>query len=186
MALSAWWNTQSHPFDRPTLIPVSSEARTVPARSLALIRLVWVAKGARLASRILTSAPSADVEPEQVTQHAAQSCQRDALDRTQIEHEGAQVRPERRSRFQPDRRCGLETFRAARADPAMQRHPHHVRPARRDLDAVIALADTLRGTGEVGPAAPTRRCEHVALRGGVGMKRPMRAGMRVGLRLRGG
>src|SRR3954462_6837666 len=36
-----------------------------------------------------------DVEPEQVTQHAAQSCQRDALDRTQIEHEGAQVRPER-------------------------------------------------------------------------------------------
>src|SRR3954463_4536603 len=129
MALSAWCNTQSHPFDCPTLIPVSSEARTVPARSLALIRLVWVAKGARLASRILTSAPS-DVEPEQVPQHAAQSCQRDALDRTQIDHEGAQVRPERRSRFQPDWRRGLEACRAARADPAMQRHPRHVPPAR--------------------------------------------------------
>jgi hypothetical protein len=128
----------------------------------------------------------ADVEPEQVPQHAAQSCQRDALDRTQIDHEGAQVRPERRSRFQPDWRRGLEAFRAARADPAMQRHPRHVRPARRDLDAVVTLADALRGAGDVGTAAPTRRCEHVARRGGVGMKRPMRAGMRVGLRLCGG
>ena len=39
-----------------TLIPVSSEANAVPARSRALIRLVCVAKGSRLASRMLTSA----------------------------------------------------------------------------------------------------------------------------------
>src|SRR4051812_36515019 len=68
----------------------------------------------------------------------------------------------------------------------MQRHPRHVWPARRDLDAVVTLADALRGAGDVGTAAPTRRCEHVARRGGVGMKRPMRAGMRIGLRLCGG
>jgi len=53
---------------------------------------------------------------------------------------------------------------AQRSGPSAQTHP------RRD----------------VGTAAPTRRCEHIARRGGVRMKRPMRAGMRVGLRLRGG
>ena len=57
----------------------------------------------------------------------------------------------------------------------MQRHPRDVRRDPGDFDAVVFLADALRGAGNVGPAAPTRRCEHLALRGGVGVQRPMRA-----------
>src|SRR3954468_10827183 len=53
----------------------SALAGAGPSRSLALIRLVWVAKGARLASRILTSAPSLMSSPNRSrsTQHSRAS-----------------------------------------------------------------------------------------------------------------
>ena len=126
----------------------------------------------------------ADGEPEQVRQHRAQSRQRNALHRAQIDDQGADVRPERRSRLQSRRRLGLEASGAARALAAMQRHARHIRLDPGDFDAVVFLADDLRHPGHIGAAALAGRRQDRALRGRVGVQATMRAPMRPGLRLR--
>ena len=125
----------------------------------------------------------ANVQAEQVAQHVAQSRQRNALDRAQIDHKGAQVWPERRSRLQALRRLGLEALGATRADAAMQRHARHVGLDLRDFDAVIGFARALRDAGYVGAAALARAGEDIAPGSRVGMKRTMCPDMRLGLAL---
>src|SRR5208337_3528950 len=118
-ALSPWWNTHSHQFALPTLMPVSSEASAVPAISRALIRLVRAAKGLPAGRKNVDQRALADLQAKQVAQHMAQSRQRNPLNGAQINHKGAQVRPERRPRLQPCRRFGLEALGAAWADAAI-------------------------------------------------------------------
>ena len=68
----------------------------------------------------------ADLQPDHVEQDLAQPRQRNALHGPQIDHQRAQVRPERRSWLQPWRRRRLEATGAARTDPAVQRHAGYV------------------------------------------------------------
>ena len=113
----------------------------------------------------------------------AQSRQRNALDRAQIDHKGAQVWPERRSRLQALRRLGLEALGATRADAAMQRHPRHVGLDLRDFDAVIGSRTGFARRGYVGAAALAALAKTSRLAVGLGCKRTMRPGMRLGLAL---
>ena len=123
----------------------------------------------------------ADVQAEQIAQHMAQPRQRNPLNGAQVNHQGAQVRSERRSRLQPLWRLGPEALGAARADAAMQRDARHVGLDLRDFDAVVGLTCVLRDAGHVGAAALAAASKDIAFGGRVGMKRTMRPGMRLGL-----
>jgi len=68
----------------------------------------------------------ANVQAEQVAQHVAQSRQRNALDRAQIDHKGAQVWPERRSGSKPSAGSALKRLAQHGQTTAMQRHARHV------------------------------------------------------------
>ena len=123
----------------------------------------------------------ADVEPQQIGAQAREPLKRDRLCEAQVEHEGAQVRPERRTRLQAGRRRGHERLRAARADAAVQYHARHVGLDLGNLDPVVGASRPLRDARDIRPAmlAVTRR--NIAMPGRVRMQRPMRPGMRLAL-----
>src|ERR1700677_1899100 len=87
------------------------------ARSLPLARATAMPSLVRM--RIRWASNSANHEAQQIAQHVAQSRQRDILDRAQIDHEGAKVRPEWRARLQSLGRLGLEALGATRTDAAV-------------------------------------------------------------------
>jgi hypothetical protein len=158
---------------------VSSEASAVPASSRALIRLVWRAAGGQnVDQRAL-----ADLQPEQIAQRVPQPRQRNALNRAQIDHQGAQVVAERRARRQIGRRGGLEAAGAAGAHAAVQRDARHVGLGLRNLDALVGLARDLRHARHVGAAGLAAVGEDRAFDGRVRMQRAMRARMGLGLAL---
>ena len=85
-------------------------------RSRALIWLVCAAKAGRLSSRMLTSAPSLISRPNR-SRNRTTAGQGYALDRAQIDDEGAQIVAEQRSRPEVRRRFCLEPLAAARHTP---------------------------------------------------------------------
>ena len=161
-------------------MPVSSEASAVPAISRALIRLVCAAKGFRLAERMLTSAPSLISRPNKSRSTSAQSRQRNPLNGAQINHEGAQLRPERRPRLQSLRRLGLEAPGAAWAVRRHIKKPASRRAGSRgfrpDHNSRIGFARrrTLR------PAALAAAGQDFAPGRRVRIKRTMRPGVQLG------
>ena len=153
-------------------------------------RLVCAEKASWPASRILTRAPPpsrgqalADLETEHVEQDSGEPGQGNALDEAQVEHLGAQIGAPGRTRLQAFRRRRLEAPGAARADPAVKRHPCHVRHDPRYLDAVVSLPRRLDHARDIG-AASAGAGEHVAFRRRVGMQGTMRPRMGLGLGLR--
>ena len=60
----------------------------------------------------------ADLQPEQVRHQPFQALERDRLAEAQVQHEGAQIRAERRPRLQPGRRGRLEPLGATGAGAA--------------------------------------------------------------------
>ena len=80
------------------------------------------------------------VLPRRGAQVPRQPLERDGVHEAQIDHESPQVRPERRARRHVGRRVRPESLAAARAQPAMQRHPRDVRLDLRNLDVVVVVA----------------------------------------------
>ena len=74
--------------------------------------------------------PFADLDPKQVRHQPRQPLERDRMGEAQVDGKSPQVGAEGRARLQSCRRDRLEASRAARAGPAVQHHPRHVR---RDL-----------------------------------------------------
>ncbi len=70
----------------------------------------------------------------------------------QIDHQGGDRLPERRTGFQPGRGDRGPPLAAAGAPAAEQPHPRHLRPDRRQLDAVIYKLRRLLAGGEGGGA----------------------------------
>lgn len=66
----------------------------------------------------------------------------------------------------------------------MQRHPRHIRPDLGDLDPVVSMRSTLCHTADVRPAMRALIRQHVPPSRRIGMQRPVRAGMRLGLAFR--
>jgi len=126
----------------------------------------------------------ADHKPEQVEHQPFQALIGNRLTEAQRQHEGAQVRSERRARFQTRRCRRLEPLVAARADAAMQRHPGDVRRDLGDFDAVVSLKRHLCHARHIRTATGAVVRQHVAPPRRIGMQRPMRPRMGLTLRLR--
>jgi len=155
MALSAWWNTQSHQFALPT----RTRFRRWPAPSHEKPRLDQArlrGEGRTAVVENVDERPFADLQAEQVAQQDDEAGQGYALDRAQIDDEGAQIVAERRSRPEARRRFCLEPLAAARAHAAKQCHASHLGLDRRDLDPVVTLASKLSRLRNVG-AQPWQR-----------------------------
>jgi hypothetical protein len=125
----------------------------------------------------------ADLKTQQIGQQPRQPFEADALREAQRENESAQVGSKRRARRHIGRRLRLEPFGAARADAAVQGHARHLGLDVGNFDMVVSLAGKLRPAGHVGSAMLAGRSEKIALRGRIGMQRPMRARMRLALGL---
>lgn len=123
----------------------------------------------------------ADVEAEEIAQHMAQPRQWNALNRAQINYQGAQVRPERRARLQSFGWRRFKRLRTIRADAAMQADARHVWFYFGNLDAVVDLTRTLLDARHIGAAALACDGEDIAFRSRIGMQRTMRPGVRPGL-----
>ncbi len=123
----------------------------------------------------------ADRKAEGIAHQPRQPLKGDALGKAQIDDEGAQIGTERRAGFEPGQRAGLEAPCARRADASVQAYPRDLGDKRGNLDPVIDLARPLWAPRDVGAAMPTHTREHIAPMRGIGMKRPMRAPMRLPL-----
>ena len=134
---------------------------------------------------MLTRAPSLIWSPNRsLSEQGAEPGQRDTLHRAQVDHIGAQLRPERRARFKPLRRLRLEGLGAARADPAMQYDPGHVRFDLGDLDMLVGLHRLLRRTRHIRPATLADIGLYIALAGRIGVQRAMSPAVRLALGFR--
>lgn len=120
----------------------------------------------------------ADRKPEQIGHQPRQPLERDGVHEAQIDRESPQVRPERRARRHVGRRLRPEGRAAARAQPAMQRHPRDLRLDLWNLDMVIGVERRLRDARHVAPAMPASIDQNIAAARRIRMQRTMRAGMR--------
>ena len=120
----------------------------------------------------------ADRKPEQIRHQPRQPLERDGVHEAQIDHESPQVRPERRARRHVGRRVRPQSLAAARAQPAMQRHPRDVRLDLRNLDVVVGVERRLRDARHVGPAMATLIDQNIAPARRIRMQRTMRPRMR--------
>src|SRR4051794_10891011 len=99
---------------------------------------------------MLASAPSlADLKPEQIREQPRQPLERDRLSEAQIQHEGAQVRPEGRTRRTSPGGRRLEPAPTTRAGAAIERHPCDVRRDLGDFDPVSGVEQNRCGTSPI-------------------------------------
>ena len=128
----------------------------------------------------------ADVEAEEVAEQVRQPFERDRLGKAQVERKGSQIGAEWRARFQVRRRRRLEPLGAAWTHPAIKRDAGDIGFDLGNLDAVIGFAGGLRGGADIAAAVLALCRRHMAMARRVGMERPMRPGVRLAPRLRGG
>ena len=137
--------------------------KNAAAQQLGADQLDLFAEGLAAVVQDIDQSAFTDFEPKDVRHQPRQPFERDRMAGAQIDGKGAQVRSERRTRFEPLRRRCLEPPGAARTEATMQRHPRHIRLDLGNLDVIVALQRRLRHARHVGRTMLAVRGHHVAL-----------------------
>ena len=108
-----WWKVHSHQFFLPTRTLVSSDCSTLPASRPGPDQAGLPGEGAPAVGQHGDQGAFADREAHEVGHQPRQPLERDRMHEPQIDGEGPQVWPERRTGLQPGRRFGPERSRCS-------------------------------------------------------------------------